>query len=1396
MKYSNPEVGQQGLGSNRVLEPRHVEYFAARAIPVEVALEAPFFTVDGGEAARLLGRATALRTSGIAMPYPNAEGYTRIRPDDPDVHGRYLSPGGVDIPVYLPVTTDLSSDTVIVVESPVKAVALAATGFAAVGLGGVDTTLDDGHLNASWCPLPLDDRRVVVMFDTNRASNFNVMRAESRIAEALGTAGANVRVARLDRVSTNPNDGPDDILAKHGKDPIEEAVRAAIPAAFGARIAEAKDVGEVLRDLPLLVAIVVGGPAAAAEVKSAFKARRWPLRELDAAMKQVRDRLQSENAKFRQTRYVVANGALSRAGDPPKPIANFDARVVEDRVVDDGVAQHREFEIEMTTADGTALGRRTVEPAEFEKPTWVINHFGATANLYESPSELRSAIVELSKPASTTVYTHTGWREVDGRPVFLHAAGAVGAAEVRTRLDGNLSRYVLPSNGIEPAAALRAALKLLDVGPPALGVMLLAAVALAPLQHWLLSPFMLLLFGPSGGFKSTLAEIPLSFFGQFQRGILPMGFESTFAAMETFAFRAKDMLGVFDDFVPKTTDPRSEAVEKMHRFTRAFGNRSSRSRMTSSMDAQPDRPPRCLALATGEERPLTLTSIAARTIGWRVRRHDIDLGVLTALQHERSRFPNAMLGYVEYLATQYSVLGEILERGVDNARILYEGLGGHSRIPGALAHLHVAMTVLGDAGLNLGAWNREELHGLLDRVKTGLRELGDVQAAAIGGADPVDRFLDVLEDLVVQDKAAFVAATQAAERGAEPVGWRDAKYYYVRKGPAYRLVNGTLRRAGQGDLGMGEQELYSALLDRGIVLPGNEPERPFERRVTNEGERTRVVMLRRGDASPRTINRRLGGQTAVPQNAMAPDHDSQATESPPPSQSSAPSETVVVVAGTGGVVVMGESGRVSAIMGSHDGLAGVHWVGHDLQALARDIHRTTGRGPSRVTDTRVLSILTGDASAATPVAFEQLCERFGIACDDRHVATRALAEHLEVVAENQGQSRIARLEAAVLSATAAMESRGIAIDRDAWTALAAQRTDAMHRLREDLQEELGVDPDRDIDIPQALQHRGLDVESTGKAILARHRDEPVVAKLGEYRAERAFTRDVAPSILNAIVEDGRVRAALDQLGTVTGRFTSSHPNLLGVEKRQDVRRCFVASPGQVLVVADYSAIDLRVLAAISECDELTRVFVEGRDPHAETAAAAFGIPAGDISPGQRKAGKAINFAVVFGAGPEGLADYAAQVGANLDAKRAKEFIEGFRRRFAGVAAWQDRIRVEGPAKARSLWGRLRRFGPQDSVAPRLNAPVQMTTADGFKLAIVALHARLHEVSARLLLPFHDEVVVEAPADRLEEVGRLVEATMVEAMSEVLDYRVPVAVDVKTGPNWGDAVRLSERAGLR
>ncbi len=305
---------------------------------------------------------------------------------------------------------------------------------------------------------------------------------------------------------------------------------------------------------------------------------------------------------------------------------------------------------------------------------------------------------------------------------------------------------------------------------------------------------------------------------------------------------------------------------------------------------------------------------------------------------------------------------------------------------------------------------------------------------------------------------------------------------------------------------------------------------------------------------------------------------------------------------------------------------------------------------------------------------------------------------------------------------------------------------------------------------------------------------PIVALIQEYRFLTKLKSTFIDGLLAVISPaDGRVHTSFNQNVAATGRISSTEPNLQNIPVRtalgREIRKAFVASPGNVLLGADYSQIELRLLAHISGDEAMTMNFRQGGDIHTRTAGEVFGVPPEEVTSEQRSAAKAVNFGIVYG-----ISDFGLARNLGIGRKRAGEFIERYLNRYPGVRAYMQQSVENGKRDGyvKTLLGRrrdlpelkssnynTRSFG--ERVA--MNMPIQGTAADIIKLAMVRVDRALRErgLSARLVLQIHDELIVDTPPQEEEAVTALV----CDCMQNAMRLHVPLEAEVKSGHSWYD-----------
>ncbi len=431
------------------------------------------------------------------------------------------------------------------------------------------------------------------------------------------------------------------------------------------------------------------------------------------------------------------------------------------------------------------------------------------------------------------------------------------------------------------------------------------------------------------------------------------------------------------------------------------------------------------------------------------------------------------------------------------------------------------------------------------------------------------------------------------------------------------------------------------------------------------------------------------------------------------------------------------------------------------------------------------------------------------ACADVDMTHRLVAELTPELREKGAWPLFTEVEIPLIPVLAAMEMAGVKLDIAFLEQMSGKLAGRLGELETTIQEIVGYALNvnstqqlsdalfRDLGLPtQGMRRTKTGHYSTAAGVLERLRGQhPVIDLILEHRelAKLKSTYvDALPQMVNP--RTGRVHTSYNQTGTVTGRISSSEPNLQNIPIRTElgrqVRRAFVAEPGGKLIAADYSQVELRVMAHVSGDRGLLEAFARGEDIHATTAAAIVGVPLADVTPDMRRLAKAVNFGLSYGQTAYGLAQATGQTQAE-----AEDFIKAYFERFPKVREYIDttKARATRQGYVETLLGRRRYFPEllpgskathnvrQAAERMAINAPIQGTAADIIKIAMIRLHHALREQSlqARMILQVHDELVVEAP----DEEVRSVKSLMCKVMEGAFELKAPLKVDLKIGQNW-------------
>jgi DNA polymerase-1 len=325
--------------------------------------------------------------------------------------------------------------------------------------------------------------------------------------------------------------------------------------------------------------------------------------------------------------------------------------------------------------------------------------------------------------------------------------------------------------------------------------------------------------------------------------------------------------------------------------------------------------------------------------------------------------------------------------------------------------------------------------------------------------------------------------------------------------------------------------------------------------------------------------------------------------------------------------------------------------------------------------------------------------------------------------------------------------------------------------------------------------RGKTGPSTDQEVLEKLSEQHPLAKaIIDYRGLAKLTSTYLETLPELLGKDGRLHTSFHQAAAATGRLSSSDPNLQNIPIRselgREIRSAFVAGSGFQLVSADYSQVELRILAHIADDQALQEAFRRDEDVHTRTAAEVFAIPPSEVTANQRRAAKAINFGIAYGLSPHGLSTRL-----DIPTEEAKLIIDRYFERYAGIRGYLEQTveKARRTGYVETMFGR-RRFMPelhsrnrnaaQAAERAAINMPIQGTAADLIKMAMIQIDEALgvRGLQARMLLQVHDELLFEVPEAEVEELKELVR----QLMSGVAELKVPLKVDVGSGPSWADA----------
>ena len=432
-------------------------------------------------------------------------------------------------------------------------------------------------------------------------------------------------------------------------------------------------------------------------------------------------------------------------------------------------------------------------------------------------------------------------------------------------------------------------------------------------------------------------------------------------------------------------------------------------------------------------------------------------------------------------------------------------------------------------------------------------------------------------------------------------------------------------------------------------------------------------------------------------------------------------------------------------------------------------------------------------------------EMCAFACYEAYICSKVAQMQCDTLQEKQMDTLYREIELPLIFTLADMELQGIAIDASALSEYGQRLAERLVALEQKIYEEAGEE--FNINSPKQLgiilfekmEMPGAKKTKTGYStaadvLEALAPDYPIVADILEYRQLAKLKSTYAEGLAHCIAPDGRIHSSFQQTVTATGRISSTEPNLQNIPIRMElgkmIRKVFHPKEGFVFVDADYSQIELRVLSHMSEDENLIQAFQQGQDIHRSTASLVFHTPFDEVTELQRRNAKAVNFGIVYGISAFGLS---RDLG--ISKKEAGKYIDDYFLAYPRMKSFLDGLVAQGKeaGAVKTMYGRIRpipklsssnfmqrQFGERIA----MNSPIQGTAADIIKIAMVHVHDRLQKegLQSSLLLQVHDELLIEAKQEEVEQVEQILQ----EEMEHAATLAVPLTIDMHTGYTWYDA----------
>lgn len=462
--------------------------------------------------------------------------------------------------------------------------------------------------------------------------------------------------------------------------------------------------------------------------------------------------------------YTITNGRFTkiihtRDGETIElPLCNFVARVTEDILKDNGAVQDRFLRVQ-GRLNGSKLGAILVPDNQFDAMNWVRKTWGIKAQVEKSIDKverhLSQAIIKSSgKVPEHTIYTHTGWREIDGKMVYLTGGGAIGRPDLEIELPPRLHRYILPQPGGDAKEAVSKSLELLSIAEMRVTLLCFIMPYLAVLNIFEDMAFTIFLVGRSGSLKSVMTGLALSHFGNFTHKSLPVNWFGTRNELEKLSFHAKDILFAIDDYAPPSNPAEARQLNNTVEYIlRGYGNRQGKVRANPDMTSQETFYPRGLLVTSGEQLPPPSASRSARILPVPISIDDFyqdgkdNYYLLTQAQKDRRFYPLAMSCFISWIQSNWQAVGEKLHAYYEKYSLLAPKKDVHLRLIETISLIQAGFNIVLDFAAEHGAINSSTISGNLAGSWEILTGLLQYHAGRVSSERPGERFTEVLRGI-------------------------------------------------------------------------------------------------------------------------------------------------------------------------------------------------------------------------------------------------------------------------------------------------------------------------------------------------------------------------------------------------------------------------------------------------------------------------------------------------------------------------------------------------------------------------------------------------------------------------------------------------------------------------